>query len=200
MPAAPMAQSNCTLLLVRHAHNGMAGRFCGHLDPPLSDLGRQQSAKLAQELGQRRLTHIFSSDLLRARETAAFLAAKSGLEIEFLPGLREMRFGQWEGLAWDEVHASDAAYAARWMAEYPWLPAPGGEEFGGFRKRVQGVLAQVAERVPGGCAAVVTHGGVIRTFLLDVLDLPESKLSVLSCDFAACIEVQCRDGRWSAAV
>ncbi len=200
MPPSPMAQSNCTLLLVRHAHNGMAGRFCGHMDPPLSGQGRQQSRELAEELGQRRLTHIFSSDLLRARETASYIADRSGLGIEFLPGLREMRFGEWEGLTWDEIRARDAAYAARWMAEYPWLPAPGGEEFGSFRKRVQAVLAQVAARIPGGCAAVVTHGGVIRTFLLDVLHLPENELSVLSCDFASCTEVQRRDGQWYAAV
>ncbi len=195
-----MTSSNCTLLLVRHAHNGMAGRFCGHTDPPLSHQGRKQSTKLAEALGKRRLTHIFSSDLLRARETATRIAASSGLGIEFLPGLREMRFGEWEGLTWDEVSARDAAYARRWMAEYPWLPTPGGEEFGGFRQRIQAVLAQVAVRISGGCAAVVTHGGVIRTFLLNVLNLPESGLGVLSCEYASCIEVQMRAGRWYAPV
>ena len=71
-----MTQSNCTLLLVRHAHNGMAGRFCGHTDPPLSHQGRQQSRRnWRKSSAKRRLTHIFSSDLLRARETATYIAA-----------------------------------------------------------------------------------------------------------------------------
>jgi broad specificity phosphatase PhoE len=146
------------------------------------------------------LTHVFSSDLLRSQQTAAFIAARTGLGIELLPGLREMNFGEWEGLTWSEVSKRDAAYAARWMAEYPWLPAPGGEEFGGFRERVREVLDEVADRIPGGCAAVVTHGGVIRTFLTDVLRLPESNLHALSCEYASCIEVHLRAGRWCPGV
>jgi broad specificity phosphatase PhoE len=185
-----------TILLLRHAHTEMAGRFCGQIDPPLSEQGRQQLPKLAEGLAKYPLTHIFSSDLLRCRETANFLAMKSGLTVELLPGLRELRFGEWEGLNWNEVSKKDAAYAERWMEQYPHLPAPGGEKFEGFRERVQSALAEVAGRIPGVCAAVVTHGGVIRTFMLEVLNLPESALASLECEYASSIEVGQRDARW----
>ncbi len=187
---------DCTILLVRHAHTEMAGRFCGEADPPLSGQGRNQLTKLAEALARYPLTHVFSSDLRRAQQTAMSVAAGPGLAVELLPALREMRFGEWEGLNWDQASARDAAYAERWMAEYPRLPAPGGEQFGDFRARVRRALAEVAARTAGGCAAVVTHSGVIRTFLLDVLDLPESALAGLACEYASCVELRLRAGRW----
>lgn len=190
------AQPGCTILLVRHAHNGMAGRFCGESDPTLSEQGRQQSAKLAEELAKHRLAHLFSSDLRRTQETASYIAATTGLAVELLPGLREMRFGEWEGLNWDEISQKDAAFAERWMTEYPTLSPPGGEDFRAFRERVRGALAEVAGRSTRGSAAVVTHGGVIRTCLLDVLRLPESALATVACDYASWVELRLQDGHW----
>jgi alpha-ribazole phosphatase/probable phosphoglycerate mutase len=200
MPEGVATPADCTIVLVRHAHNGMAGRFCGHSDPPLSSEGREQAARSADSLAHRPLTHIFSSDLLRCRETAAFVVARARLPVELLPELREMRFGEWEGLTWDEITQRDAAYARRWIEEYPWLPAPGGEEFGDFRKRVQTALHELAGVIPGGHAAVVTHSGVIRTFLLDVLQLPVSELAALSVEYASCTEIHLRAGRWCTSV
>lgn len=198
--AGEPAEPSCIVLLVRHAHNGMAGRFCGESDPALSELGDQQARKLAEELAKRRdgagLTRIFSSELRRSRETASYIAAMSGLTVELLPGVREISFGEWEGLNWEEISEKDAAFAERWMAEYPRLPPPGGEDFGVFRERVRGALAEVAERSAHGCAAVVTHGGVIRTLLLDVLNLPESALGTLACDYASWVELRLQEGRW----
>lgn len=189
-------EKDCTILLVRHAHVEMAGRFCGSSDPPLSKLGRGQAEELAEKLVKCPLTSIFSSDLRRARETAQSIASSAGLCVEWLPALREMSFGVWEGLDWDEVSARDAAYAKRWMAEYPWLHAPGGEKFSDFRERVRCVLAEIAMRTAGGCAAVVTHGGVIRTLMLDVLHLPERRLASMTCDYASYCELEVRSGKY----
>ena len=111
-----------------------------------------------------------------------------------------MRFGEWEGLTWDEVSARDAAYARA---------LDGGISLASHTRRRgvwqlpeagTGSAGSGGGRIPGGCAAVVTHGGVIRTFLLDVLNLPESALGVLSCEYASCIEVQLRAGQWYAPV
>jgi broad specificity phosphatase PhoE len=199
-----MSMPDCTIVLVRHAHNGMAGRFCGESDPPLSEQGMEQAAKLAKELAAyfatyfvtHSVTHIFSSDLRRAQQTANAIAGNSALPVELLPSLREIRFGEWEGLNWDEVRARDADFAARWMDAHPLLAAPGGEDFVAFRERVCGAMAEVAKRTAGGCSAVVTHGGVIRTFLLDVLGLPPAALASLPCEYASWVELQMRAGRW----
>lgn len=196
MPAVNGTPLDCTILLVRHAHTGMAGRFCGESDPPLSEQGREQSAMLAEELATRPLKHIFSSDLQRSQQTAGCIASTRGLELKSMPTLREMRFGAWEGLTWDEVSQRDAAFAARWMADYPWLPAPGGEEFSGFRERVRQALAEIAAQTEGECAAVVTHGGVIRTFVVDILKLSERELASVACPYASFVELRLRSGQW----
>jgi len=187
---------SCRVILVRHAHTGMAGRFCGQSDPPLSEQGRAQLPGLAEELAQYPLTHVFSSDLLRSRETANFIAAKTGLTVELLSGLRELGFGEWEGLDWDEVSARDREYAEQWMKRYPRLPAPGGEDFGSFRERVRNSFAELAAEIHGGCAAVVTHAGVIRVLMLDLLNLPENALAGLECGYACFRELRCESGQW----
>ncbi len=193
--SAPQAMTS-TILLVRHAHTELAGHFCGQVNPPLSERGHQQLAGLAKGLPERGLTHLFSSDLLRTQETASIIAAELGLTVELMPSLREMSFGEWEAFNWDEVSKKDAAYAKRWMEQYPWLPAPGGERFETFRERVRGAAAEIAARPAGGCAAVITHSGVIRTLMLDVLNLPESALSSLEYGYASCTEIYQLAGRW----
>jgi broad specificity phosphatase PhoE len=190
-------KSECSrIVLLRHAHTEMAGRFCGQIDPPLSGQGRGQLPELAERLTTYPFSRIFSSDLLRSRETANFIAAELGLTVELLPGLRELYFGEWEGLDWSEVSEQYSAYAQRWMDQYPLIPAPGGENFRSFRIRVQDALAEVADRVGNHCALVVTHGGVIRTAVLDVQKLPESALAGVECGYASCIELCRRCGIW----
>ena len=59
-----------------------------------------------------------------------------GVDCHVRPALREINFGQWEGLTWEEIEGRDEAYARRWIAEYPRLPAPDGEDFRDFERRV----------------------------------------------------------------
>ncbi len=188
------------MILVRHAHTAMAGRFCGHSDPPLDEVGRTQLVDLTKRLRTNPITHVFSSDLLRARQTAEPIARMVDLEVQLLPSLREIGFGLWEGLDWSEVRAKDAEYAQKWIDAFPFLSAPEGEQFEDFRKRIQSAMDAVAEQVGNGCGVVITHGGVIRTFLWDALQLNGSEYRNLNCDYASCCEVR-RDGvQWSGSV
>ena len=191
------ATSVCrTLLLIRHARSELAGRFCGHTDAALSDEGRRQLPGLLQKLSGYPVRRIFSSDLLRVRQSAGFLAAGLNLSVEYLPELREISFGEWEGLSWEEIAARDPETAARWVEQYPRLAAPGGEEFAHFRRRIREAFDQLCLRAESECAAVVTHAGVIRSLLLDRLALDERELGSLSCDYACCIELRLRGGSW----
>lgn len=191
------ASSVCrTLLLIRHARSELAGRFCGHADAALSDEGRRQLPGLLQKLSGYPVRRIFSSDLLRARQTASFLAAGLNLAVDFLPELREISFGEWEGLSWEEIAAKDPGTAARWVEQYPRLAAPGGEEFEHFRRRVREAFDRLCLQAESECAAVVTHAGVIRSLLLDRLGRDERELGSLPCDYACCIELRLRGGSW----
>jgi broad specificity phosphatase PhoE len=79
--------------------------------------------------------------------------------------LREIYFGQWEGLAWKEIEQRDSAYAQRWIIEYPNLPAPDGEDFRAFERRALDEVKSLAERARDRRIAVVTHAGMMRTVL-----------------------------------
>ncbi len=192
---APAARS--TLILVRHAHTEMAGRFCGHSDPPLSAQGLAQLPDLDRRLSKVSPTHIFCSDLQRARQTAEPIAQRCHLQPSLLASLRELAFGSWEGLDWDQVMARDAVYAQRWLDLSPSLPAPGGESFEQFLNRIHRAMNTIADQVQDGCAVVVTHAGVIRTFLGDLAQLRHSPADFSKCDYTSCWEVWREQWQWT---
>ena len=141
---------------IRHGETAMAGRFCGQSDPELNDRGREQAIGLRSLQG---LECVYSSDLRRALSTAEAM----GSPVVVRPALREIHFGQWEGLSWEEIERADADYAGEWIARYPALPAPGGESFSEFEARVvEEIDWLLGQRGP---IAVVTHAGVLRVVL-----------------------------------
>jgi alpha-ribazole phosphatase len=152
------------LLLIRHGATDLAGTFCGHSDPPLNERGRQQVAALIEELANERIEAVYSSDLLRAHETAVALATAKAAPLCNLSGLREINFGDWEGLSWRQVEAINEHDAERWLIEYPSFAAPNGEAVDAFEARV---LAAVEARVQidGRLIAVVSHAGVMRVIM-----------------------------------
>jgi alpha-ribazole phosphatase len=157
-----------TILLIRHAETDLAGTFCGHSDPNLNEKGRDQVATMLRHLESISIGAIYASDLLRAQATAQALAAQRRLQIRPQAALREIYFGQWEGLTWTQVEARDRAFAARWVESFPDLPAPGGEAMVHFKHRVFAAIHNIAEELntsPMEQVAVVTHAGVLRLIL-----------------------------------
>ena len=155
------------LLLIRHAETDMAGTLCGHSDPELNTRGRAQLAGLISGLRINQIGVVYTSDLRRAYTTGTAIAEAFGVDCHLRRALREINFGQWEGITWSEIERRDNAYARRWIEEYPSLPAPDGESFHDFERRVLGevkVLSVKAEAA-GRAIAVVTHAGVLRTVL-----------------------------------
>ncbi len=156
------------ILFIRHAETDMAGTFCGgRSDPELNARGRVQLAELIKTLRKEGINVVYTSDLRRAHQTGIGIAEAFGVDCHVRPALREIDFGQWEGLAWEEIERRDKAYALRWIAEYPHLQAPDGESFCDFERRVLcevKTLSAEAE-VSGRRIAVVTHAGVLRTVL-----------------------------------
>jgi alpha-ribazole phosphatase len=152
------------VFFIRHAETEMAGRFCGHSDPDLNAQGQAQLARLAQVLSTETIAGIYSSDLRRAQSTAQALAAGRNVPVNLRPALREIHFGEWEGLSWPEIEQTDPEYARRWMDGYPHITAPEGESFALFEARI---LEEVDRLIHSnlGSIAVVTHAGVLRVVL-----------------------------------
>jgi broad specificity phosphatase PhoE len=162
-----------SLLFIRHAETDLAGRFCGHSNPPVNERGFRQIEQLLDRLRSEPIDAVYSSDLSRSVATADAIGGVFGLPSIAIPQLREIDFGEWEGLSWAQIESRDQAYARRWSEAYPDLPAPGGEPFLAFQSRV---LLQVKHllRVPtASSAAVVTHAGVMRVVLRSLSRLEE---------------------------
>lgn len=151
-----------TLLLARHGETdwNRARRWQGHADRPLTDRGRAQGAALAERLADVGLDAIYASDLQRARETAAFVAARQGLEVIELRDLREVDVGSWEGLTREEAEERFPAGYRRWLAGGTgW---DDGETYEQMSARVLTAVGQMAAVHEGGRVLIVSHGGPIR--------------------------------------
>jgi alpha-ribazole phosphatase len=152
------------VLFIRHAETEMAGRYCGHSDPDLNAQGRAQLTRLTQSLTEEILDTVYSSDLRRAASTAQAIAAGRHIPQVLRPALREIDFGDWEGMKWEEIERQDPEYAQKWVSGYPHLPAPSGESFEDFERRVLTEVNHLMD-LSSGPFAVVTHGGVLRVVL-----------------------------------
>jgi alpha-ribazole phosphatase len=161
-------------LFIRHAETEMAGRFCGHSDPDLNAQGRMQLTSLTQQLSAEPIDTVYSSDLRRASATAQAIAVALEIPQVVRPALREIGFGQWEGLRWEEIEELDPEYARKWVERYPHLSAPLGESFQAFEARVLQEVNHLLD-TNRGPIAVVTHGGVLRVVLQHLCGCPEAE-------------------------
>jgi len=156
-----------TILLVRHGEtDGNAARILQRPDVPLNDRGMRQAEQLARRLLAHGFVSILCSDLLRARMTAAPLAARSGVAIEESPLLQERNFGDLRGVPYAD------------LAEDPFGPEfvpPNGEDWPTFHARVADAFAFIVSRRRSlnGTLVVVTHGFVCRALVERHALLPE---------------------------
>lgn len=137
-------------------------RFQGQSNPPLNDTGRRQAERLAERLAPTGPGLLYSSDLLRAQQTAEPLARAWGVGLETLAGLREQHFGELEGWTVPRVQREQPALWAQWLAQDADYALPGGAESQrDFSARVLDAVAWLAQRHPEATLTVVTHGGVL---------------------------------------
>jgi broad specificity phosphatase PhoE len=159
-----------TLLLVRHAEtdDNVSMRLSGWTDTDLSPRGEEQVAVLADHFNRHHahIDALYSSPLLRARRTAEAIGAQTGHTPILLDDLREMYFGDLDGLPFEELREAYAhlleADENTEIEDFVW---PSGESRTGFTSRVLRVTNLIARRHPGLAVGVVTHGGVIATLM-----------------------------------
>lgn len=168
-------------MLWRHGrtHWNVDGRIQGHTDIPLDEVGQAQARDSARRLASLRPDAVVSSDLTRARDTAAALAALTGLTVTVDPRLRETFFAEWEGLRDDDVAQQYGEALARWRrgGDLPIEGAETREQVG--RRASAAILAALADVPPGGVLVAVTHGGTARATIATLLDLPRDRWGAL---------------------
>ncbi len=165
------------LWLVRHGTTlwNSEQRFCGHSDIPLAAQGRVQANWLAHHLRTQPITKIYSSDLLRACQTAEIIAAQfpPGVQIAKSSSWREMAFGAWEGLTYAQIaqlFPSNLDFFTDPIASSP----PGGESLTALAQRVQNAFIELAHTsvTIEGDSILVSHGGPLRVLLCITLGMP----------------------------
>jgi len=175
-------------VLIRHGATDMAGRFCGHSDPPLNRTGRIQVERAGSMLPVAPKV-IYSSDLLRARQSAAILSAHFAIPVQVRPGLREIGFGQWEGLSWQEIEQRFPVESQAWMEQFPAGVIPDGERYDVFRDRVRQEIEFLSAEAESQSLIAVTHGGFMRTALREVYGISADTAHQLSAVYAATVDL-----------
>src|SRR5262245_17902657 len=157
------------ILLARHGQTSWnaLGRLQGHTDIELNEVGREQARELAAKLATSELTAVWTSDLSRAQQTGAIVADALGLAAPQVdPDLRERHYGVFEGLSRDECATQHPEAWRDWMAQKG--APPGGETRPDAAARMARALGRIAA-TEGGPVLVVSHGGVMRLWLMDLL-------------------------------
>ncbi len=152
------------IIAVRHGETAwnVASRVQGHLDIGLNDKGRWQASQTAQALASQAIAAVYSSDLLRAWDTALSIADACGLPVTTDEGLRERHFGDFEGKTFEEVTALWPDEAHRWRTrDSDFAPQGGGESLVTVQTRIVGVVVALAAAHAGQQIVVVTHGGAL---------------------------------------
>ncbi len=156
------------IILIRHGESqgNAAGRILGHTDLDLSELGYRQAAATAEHLKDVHVDAIYSSDLLRARNTAEPHAQMRGMKVETSEQLREIFVGDWEGHSADFILGKygEAEYKERWLGDFGHYVFPGGEGVWKGGERFYREVLRIAKKHRGQTVIIAAHAAVIRVF------------------------------------
>ena len=152
------------LILVRHGETaGQSSiRYYGVTDVPLSELGREQIRAAKRKIPGETYDVVWASTLCRSWEAARIIAPDAPIRLDF--DLREIDFGDWEGLTREEIEEVDPEGYAEWQANDADFHFPGGESRADFRKRIERGYHRLLA-TGASSALIVVHKGVVRTLL-----------------------------------
>lgn len=158
-----------TLYLIRHGVTlcNKRKQYCGRLDVPLSIDGKKQAARLHARLRGVHFDAVYTSNLKRAKQTAAIVFKEKKLIV--VPDLREINFGIFEGKRYQEIVKKYPEAYEKWVADPFKYEIPRGENLTGFRKRVNTAIKKIAASNRGKTVALVCHGGTISIFLTGLM-------------------------------
>ena len=151
------------IIAIRHGETAwnVATRIQGQLDIGLNPMGRWQASQLAKALADQTFSAIYSSDLLRAWDTAISVGDAVNTPVQTVIALRERGFGVFEGKTFEQIGQAWPDQAQRWRQRDPAFSPEGGESLIDFRERIVGAVNQLAMAHAGEQIALVAHGGVM---------------------------------------
>ena len=191
-----MSSENLTrLLLVRHAEVEVRYQkiFGGTIDMNLSPRGLEQAQMLAKFLGGKKMDAIYASPMKRVQQTlAAVLKNSCAPSQTILPDLREVDFGGWTGLNWEQVCVKFNLLTHEWLDHIERGVAPNGESGPKFRQRVEPCVRKIISENSGKTVGIFCHGGVIRMILAILLELPLPRTNMFEVEYASVTQIALR--------
>ncbi len=184
------------LILVRHGQTewNAGGRYQGQSNVALSDTGRKQARFLAERFPVRQLDAIYTSDLDRAKETAECVGKRLGLTVCPEKAFRELSFGDWEGLTYQEISSRWPEEAEKLFTAPDELVIPHGETFQDLQKRALDKIYSLYEKHIDQTVAVFAHGAINKTILAGLMHIPLHYLWSLRQDNTAVNILRLDDG------
>jgi broad specificity phosphatase PhoE len=179
------------LLLARHAEVEVRYHkiFGGTIDMNLSPRGHDQAALLAKFLQTRKLDAIYASPMKRVQQTLAPFLKDAGQSQTIVTDLREVNFGDWTGLNWEQVCQKFQLLTHEWLEHIERGVAPNGESGPQFRARVEPALRKIIDKHPGKNVGIFCHGGVIRMILSILLELPLPRTNMFEIEYAGVTQI-----------
>lgn len=190
-----MQKKEPRLYLIRHGESdwNVQRRIQGNCSiNGLSEVGRKQSELLGGRLAEMDFHSVFCSNVQRAVETAE-IALGEDYQITFLDNLREISFGSWEGKLIEHIKEEFPGKIERWFNEPTTVSIEGGEDLVDFSERVLDTFAGITGEADSGNVLVITHGGVICTYLTGLLgmdlddlwcfSLPNASITTISLEY-----------------
>lgn len=161
------------LHLLRHGETvySRTGGYCGEIDPELTEEGILMAKAFADAYRSFAWTAVYASPMKRTIATAKPLCDAVGLEMQLRDGLKEIRYGKWEGQTPDFVKQHYADDYVHWLTEPAWNPPTGGETAVQIASRAMLVIAEIQEKYPTGNVLVVSHKATIRIILCSLLGI-----------------------------
>ncbi|MGO8766369.1 MAG: histidine phosphatase family protein [Limisphaerales bacterium] len=186
-----MIQKPTRLLLVRHGEveKNYHKIFGGRIDMNLSARGREQAQTLALFLRGKTIDAIYASPMKRVQQTLAPFLGKGAPAQKILDDLREVDFGDWSGMNWEQVCAKYHLLTHEWLDHVERGMAPRGENGPQFRARVEPCVRGILKDHPGQTVAVYCHGGVIRMILSILLELPLPRTNMFEVEYAGVTQI-----------
>lgn len=196
-----MKPSITTIDLLRHGEVEGDAVYRGITDDPLTDAGWQQMVDALED--KKGWDLIISSPLQSCSEFADLLASEEDIDLDINKKFKEIDFGEWEGYSPNEILKESPDLLHAWSKSPTKITPPGGEDYYEFRARVLKSFHKIISESLGQNLLIVTHSGVIRLILMDILGMNDEKLFSLNVDYASFSKIQIHHdetGQWGCLV
>lgn len=193
MSSAAVSTPPATILwLIRHAEveERYHTIFGGRIDMGLSKRGYEQAAALAKYLHAHQFAGFYASPMKRVQETLAPLLACAETKVTIDSDLREVDFGDWTGLSWDEVRVRYGISAFEWLSKLECKGIANAECAADLRARLEPCLNRMLQAHAGQTIAILCHGGVIRMLLSILLKWPFPVFAPVEIDYTSITQVR----------